>query len=890
MELLFLAVLILLMVAALTSGFPVAFALPGSAIGAIGLAALCGWLFANDPSAYFAQGGPIEWLSAGVTNFRSLYWDVERDTLIAIPLFVFMGIMLQRSKVAEDLLVTMAQLFGPIPGGLGISVVFVGALLAATTGIVGATVIAMGLISLPAMLRNNYSKPLATGTICASGTLGQIIPPSIVLIILADQLASAADQASTARKADFRAATGEFSMPSEFDIVSASAGDMFMGAFIPGLVLVAIYMLYILVTAILRPKTAPPVRYGGKYDRQFAISVFLALVPPLTLIFAVLGSIVLGIATVNQAGAIGAIGAMIMAGYRLSAGKRHAYTPAALAVVSIVLIFVVLAFFDINVKNVRGTKDAVGITLAAIAVIGLLIAVVWSGWRTHKIEDTLNGVMLETAKTTSMVFIILIGAAMLTSAFRGFGGEELVKHFLTGLPGGFWTQFIVVMLVIFLLGFFLDFIEIAVVVVPIVAPILMMDPAANITAVWLGVMVGLNIQTSFLTPPFGFALFYLRGVAPPDVKTLQIYRGAAAFILLQLAGLAVAGTFPSLVNYLPNRVYLTSETAPPPQNPRLQECLEEYLFEYYDNNADKLRASIEKARSLDLSYLAEEQRNLLLGSYDKALATFEMVEKVRATDAARAAYEPDYRPVHFEVRSIQANLRKLDATLEDLEKERVRLIRSEDPPADRIEALVKQKEEVKEEKIRLADSIPKDWTQKRKGYVELANAEKQARRAYRSNADGAYQPVSQIRAQIGQAEKLEDIGTQIAALAAPIAEAAPEQVTESIKEVERQLNELDGTGDIVSTLSKARREFRVREGQMPDRERAAGLLAEAREKFQAELKWRQQAAKELSPALSRYDQAIRASIGLRLQKRLTTAQAEEIAECLSHHRDISLNF
>ncbi len=890
MELFFLAVLILLMVAALTSGFPVAFALPGSAIGAIGLAALCGWLFANDPSAYFAQGGPIEWLSAGVTNFRSLYWDVERDTLIAIPLFVFMGIMLQRSKVAEDLLVTMAQLFGPIPGGLGISVVFVGALLAATTGIVGATVIAMGLISLPAMLRNNYSKPLATGTICASGTLGQIIPPSIVLIILADQLASAADQASTARKADYKAATGEFSMPSEFDIVSASAGDMFMGAFIPGLVLVAIYMLYILVTAILRPKSAPPVRYGGKYDRQFAISVFLALVPPLTLIFAVLGSIVLGIATVNQAGAIGAIGAMIMAGYRLSVGKRHTYTPAALAVVSIVLIFVVLAFFDINVKNVRGTKDAIGITLAGIAVTGLLIAVVWSGWRAYKIEDTLNGVMLETAKTTSMVFIILIGAAMLTSAFRGFGGEELVKHFLTGLPGGFWTQFIVVMLVIFLLGFFLDFIEIAVVVVPIVAPILMMDPAANITAVWLGVMVGLNIQTSFLTPPFGFALFYLRGVAPPDVKTLQIYRGAAAFILLQLAGLAVAGSFPSLVNYLPNRVYLTSETAPPPQNPRLQECLEEYLFEYYDNNADKLRASIEKARSLDLSHLPEEQRNLLSGSYDKALATFELVEKVRATDAARAAYEPDYRPVHFEVRSIQANLRKLDATLEDLEKERVRLIRSQDPPADRIEALSKEKENVEEGKIRLATSIPKDWTQKRKTYSDLANAEKRARRAYRRNVDGAYEPVSKIRAQIGQAEKLENVGARIVALADPIAEATPEQVTESIKEVERQLNELDGTGDIVSPLSKARREFRVREGKLPNRERAAGLLAEAQEKFQAELKWRQQAAKDLSPALADYDQAIRASIGLRLQKRLTTAQAEEIAECLSHHRDISLNF
>ncbi len=204
MELFFLAVLILTMAAALASGYPVAFALPGSAIISITLAALAGWAFAGDTSAYFHQGGPIEWLSAGVTNFRGIYWEVERDTLIAIPLFVFMGIMLQRSKIAEDLLITMAQLFGPIPGGLGISVVFVGALLAATTGILGATVVAMGLISLPAMLRNNYSQPLATGTIAASGTLGQIIPPSIVLIILADQLASAVDQAGTSRQVLFK--------------------------------------------------------------------------------------------------------------------------------------------------------------------------------------------------------------------------------------------------------------------------------------------------------------------------------------------------------------------------------------------------------------------------------------------------------------------------------------------------------------------------------------------------------------------------------------------------------------------------------------------------------------------------------------------------------------
>src|SRR5210317_2080244 len=280
MELFFLIVLVVIMAIALGSGFPVAFALPGSAIVTITLAAVAGYLTLGDTSAFFHSGGPYEWVSAGVLNLRGVYWEVERDTLIAIPLFIFMGIMLQRSKIAEDLLVAMAQLFGPIPGGLGISVVFVGALLAATTGIVGATVIAMGLISLPAMLRNNYSKSLACGTICASGTLGQIIPPSIVLIILADQLSSAADQAATTRKAEYKETTGEFSMPGDFDVVTASAGDMFMGAFIPGMILVGIYMLYILISALIKPKNAPPVPFEGKYDHKFIIKVLLALVPP----------------------------------------------------------------------------------------------------------------------------------------------------------------------------------------------------------------------------------------------------------------------------------------------------------------------------------------------------------------------------------------------------------------------------------------------------------------------------------------------------------------------------------------------------------------------------------------------------------------------------------
>ena len=486
MEFFFLIVLIVLMASALGSGFPVAFALPGSAIVTILLAGLTGLIFESNPSAYFHSSGPYEWLSAGVTNLRGVYWEPERDTLIAIPLFIFMGLMLQRSKVAEDLLLAMAQLFGPVSGGLGISVVFVGALLAATTGIVGATVVAMGLISLPSMLRNKYSPSLATGTIAASGTLGQIIPPSIVLIILADQLASASDQASSLRKSLHKEATGEISMPSFLDVGSTSAGEMFLGALIPGLVLVGVYMIYILTVAMIFPKTAPAVRYDGRMDIKFWIRILFILVPPLTLIFLVLGSILSGIATVNQAGAIGAAGAVFMGGYRLTAGDRSAPYPSILAILSILTIFYCLDNYGMNAKAAQTPEDIRGLWIGAVASTGLIISFGWSLLRLRRIDNVLQGVMLETAKTTSLVFIILLGAAILTSAFRAFGGEDLVREFLNSLPGGFWSKFLIVMAVIFVLGFFLDFIEIAVVVVPIVAPILLADPSANITAVWLG--------------------------------------------------------------------------------------------------------------------------------------------------------------------------------------------------------------------------------------------------------------------------------------------------------------------------------------------------------------------------------------------------------------------
>lgn len=885
MEIVFIAVLLLLMATALGSGFPVAFALPGSAILTVLLAAGAGWLFAGDMDAFFAEGGADQWLSAGVTNLRSVYWEVERDTLIAIPLFVFMGIMLQRSKIAEDLLITMARLFGPVRGGLGISVVFVGALLAATTGIVGATVVAMGLISLPAMLKHNYSKTLATGTIAASGTLGQIIPPSIVLIILADQLASAVDQANTARKALYKAATGEVSMPSQFDIASTSAGEMFLGAMVPGLVLVALYMVYILVVALIRPRSAPAV-HEGPLDRAFLGHVLVSLIPPLALIVLVLGSILLGIATVNQAGAIGAAGATVMAGYRLWEGRRGAFTPALLALASVVVIGIVLWNFDTNIKNIQSREQAMAVAVAAVAVLGLVTALVWSGWRTLRVGNTLWDVMLETAKTSSLVFIILLGAAMLTAAFRAFGGEELVRHFLQSLPGGFWTQFVIVMAVIFVLGFFLDFIEIAVVVVPIVTPILLADPAANVMAVWLGVMMGLNIQTSFLTPPFGFALFYLRGVAPPEVRTLDIYRGVVPFICLQLLALVIVGVWPQLANYLPTRTSLTSETAPPPVNPRLQYCIEQVVFREYDERRDELEAAIARMAAVDMSLLPEKLAKELREGLEKARRTFELAAAVREARRAIDEAAPDYRPLLATVRDIERRLARLDREIAGLERDLARLDPNDPANAATIRKLEERLAERKRAREALAADIPAEWEQARAAFAELLQAEKRATLAYRRNVDDAWEPVAELLAILRDTDRLRGLAEPLAELR-EVLEGDPETAVARIQEVRKLFGEVEGTSAIRSALGKARSALR---GRSADPEKARAAYANALELYERELAWREHAIAAVLPELEAYAAAIRDTIGLRQQPRLPEDVAAEVAACMSVPRDVSLWF
>lgn len=884
MELFFLLLLVVLMAFALGSGYPVAFALPGSSIITILLAAGLGYLFFGETDVFFSQGGPSQWLSAGVTNLRGVYWEPERDTLIAIPLFIFMGIMLQRSKIAEDLLITMARLFGPVPGGLGISVVFVGALLAATTGIVGATVVAMGLISLPAMLRNNYSQSLATGTIAASGTLGQIIPPSIVLIILADQLSSAADQAGTARKALFKDSTGELSMPSIFDVGSTSAGEMFLGAFIPGIVLVVLYMLYILVYAYLNPKAAPPVASEGTIDRAFMIKVVVTLVPPLLLIFLVLGSIIGGIATVNQAGAIGAGGAMIMAGYRLKEGSKSTYYPAILAIISLVIIAITLSIFNTNVKSINTTSDVIGISLATIGAFGLVVALVWSGWRAMKIENTLHGVMIETAKTTSLVFIILLGAAILTAAFRAFGGEHLVKEFLEGLPGGFWTKFIIVMFVIFILGFFLDFIEIAVVVVPIVAPILLSDPEANITAVWLGVMIGLNIQTSFLTPPFGFALFYLRGVAPAIVKTINMYKGVIPFIALQISALAIVGFFPQLVNYLPNRVALLSENAPPPRNPKLSYCVDKYLVNDFAENKTALLASIGLARDVDISMLPRKLGGNLAKSFDSAEQSFALLDTAEAATQTVTDASPAYRPIHDEVRAIERKIRRHESHRADIDLILSRLDDGEDRRAAEIRAEIDQ---IDKDVLELRAEIPQGWDGVFDKFAELRKAETSARRDFYQASQKAYEPLTEVVNILSSTDAFNALKAELYDVPAQIEANEPKDMVDPLAALSKKFESVSGTDVIKSAISKARRAVKSKK---PSKEKALNEIAKAIKAYDKQIEWRASGVQTALAKLTTYEASIRHSIGVRQQSKLTEDQALFAASCLSGHRDISLNF
>jgi len=456
MALVMFAVVVVVMLA----GFPVAFTLGGTAL----LFALIGSLAGVFDAAFLG------------TMPNRLYGIMGNETLVAVPLFVFMGVTLERARIAEDLLDTLGLLFGRLRGGLAIAVTVVGMLLAASTGIVGATVVTMGLLSLPTMLRRGYSPSIATGVISASGTLGQIIPPSIILVLLGDVLASAYQQAQISQ--------GIFSPD------TVSVGDLFVGALLPGLMLVGLYIGWVLLLAVLNPQAMPPGRAqdsDAPVGAALAVRVLRVLLPPLILILAVLGSIMTGVATPTEAAAVGAAGALLLALIKRELSR-----------------------------------------------------------------DKLTEIVRSTARVSSMVFLILIGASLFSLVFRGFGGDELVRDLLLALPGGVFAAMLVVMLLMFLLGFVLDFIEITFVVVPIVGPVLL---SLGLDPVWLGVMIAINLQTSFLTPPFGFALFYLRGVAPAEVRTLDMYRGVIPFVGIQLLALALLAIWPEIATWLPGKIY-----------------------------------------------------------------------------------------------------------------------------------------------------------------------------------------------------------------------------------------------------------------------------------------------------------------------------------------------
>ncbi len=448
----FLAVFVVLL-----SGYPVAFVLSGTAL----MFALLGLQLDSFDSDFLAA----------LPN--RLFGIMNNETLIAVPLFVFMGVILERAKIAESLLEAMAELFGSLRGGLGIAVTIVGMLMAASTGIVGATVVTMGLLSLPTMLKRGYDPAISCGIICASGTLGQIIPPSIVLVLLGDVIATAYQQAQL-----------EMGI---FAPETISVGDLFAGALVPGVLLVLMYLVYISVMAWLRPDALPQATKTIRHETGFYLRILKSLLPPLLLILSVLGSIIGGLATPTEAAAVGAVGALLL----------------------------------------------------AISSAQLTLPI-------------LQDAMRNTTQITSMVFMILIGAALFSLVFRGFEGDELIVDLLSDLPGGKFGALFIVMLVMFLLGFVLDFIEITFVIVPIVGPVLL---AMGLDPIWLGIMIALNLQTSFLTPPFGFALFYLRGVAPETVTTGQIYKGVMPFIVIQLLLLGILAYFPELATWLPTLIY-----------------------------------------------------------------------------------------------------------------------------------------------------------------------------------------------------------------------------------------------------------------------------------------------------------------------------------------------
>ncbi|GGB35699.1 C4-dicarboxylate ABC transporter [Roseibium aquae] len=504
------------LIAFILMGYPVAFTIAGVATGF----ALLGWALGDFSIQFMGAMG------------QRFFGVLTNPVLTAIPLFVLMGVILEKSRIAEDLLETMGRLFGRMRGGLGVSVVLVGALLAASTGIVGATVVAMGLIALPTMLRNGYDPKLASGMVCTAGTLGQIIPPSTLLIILADVMSNAFQQAQYAQ--------------GKFSIETISVGQTFAAAMVPGLLLVAVYCAYIVLRAWLFPNDAPAMREN--VEQPSAVEIASAIVPPILLIVAVLGSILGGIASPNEAASVGAIGAILLAGRRLGISPRLILAATAAL---IVLAFAAAAF---PVRLQRSDVTPAGYVLAAgyaglaLFALGVVLRILTAAFK----AGLLRASLLSTLTVTSMIFATILMASFFSLVFVGLGGEDRVHEILKDMPGGPTGALIFAMLFVFVLGFFLDFVEISVILLPVLIPPLIL---MGIDPIWLTVLIAVNLQTSFLTPPFGFSLFYLRGAAPREITTGQIYRGVVPFIGLQIVAVAILWAFPVIATWLPRLLY-----------------------------------------------------------------------------------------------------------------------------------------------------------------------------------------------------------------------------------------------------------------------------------------------------------------------------------------------
>ena len=538
-----------------------------------------------------------------------------------------------------------------------------------------------------------------------------------------------------------------------------------------------------------------------------------------------------------------------------------------------------------NIKSIKTFEDQIAIYVGIFATVTLIISLIWSGWRLLDVKKTLNGVMLETAKTTSLVFIILLGAALLTAAFRAFGGEDLVREFLNSLPGGFWSKFIMVMLVIFVLGFFLDFIEIAVVVVPIVAPILLADPSANITAVWLGVMIGLNIQTSFLTPPFGFALFYLRGVAPAIVKTVQMYKGVIPFILLQLFALGIVGYFPALVNYLPNRVSYLSETAPPPKNPKIQYCLEKFVYKILQDDKNITSIALENALEIDFSVLPKKLKKNAINSIDKGFLAVNILGDIANAEKLVNEASENYRPKLTKVRRIEKIHRDLVSEIKLLKNE-IEITDNNKVLKDNL--IVKYKKLSLEAK-NLISTIPNSWKEDYKTFNQLVRNEKKLRTEYRKLSDTFYSETLKLVNILKGNKKFYSLENKVKSFQNTLLSDLKDKklILNEIKILRKDIASIDDNGKMRSYLKKIKRQIRKKKINLD-------LILKNYDKFvnvyQNKSVWLSNADNKLRVKLQKLLLDTSLTLGARSQNKMPRETALFIAKCNAGHKDISLNF